>query len=106
MEDKYNYKSGQHRLVIENRQHTDINGVLHVDSFDDQEIILETEQGLLAVRGEDLHIKQLNLEQGELLIEGLIALTLTTPGSSLRRVEVSMGRSTRWRSSTGRAPAL
>ena len=31
---------------------------------------METEQGLLAVRGENLHIKQLNLEVGELAIEG------------------------------------
>ncbi|MGB4124865.1 MAG: YabP/YqfC family sporulation protein, partial [Dethiobacteria bacterium] len=55
MEEKYNFHSGQHRLVIENREHTEITGVLHVDSFDDEEVIMETELGLLAVRGENLH---------------------------------------------------
>ena len=63
---------GRHRLVIDNRGKMDISGVLNVDSFDDQEIILETEQGLLAMRGEELHIKHLNLEQGELQIEGFL----------------------------------
>lgn len=63
---------GRHRLVIDNREKMDISGVLNVDSFDDQEIILETEQGLLAMRGEELHIKHLNLEQGELQIEGFL----------------------------------
>jgi len=72
MEHNYQKNSNQHRLVIQNRESMDVTGVLHVDSFDDEEVILETEQGILAIRGEDLHIKQLNLEKGELAIEGLI----------------------------------
>lgn len=72
MEEKYNFGSGQHRLVIENRDHTEVTGVVHVDSFDDEEVVMETESGLLAVRGENLHIKHLNLEQGEISIEGYV----------------------------------
>lgn len=74
MDDKYGARVQPkgHRLVINNREKVEISGVLHVDSFDDQEIILETEQGLLAMRGEDLHIRNLNLEQGELLVEGFL----------------------------------
>lgn len=73
MEDKTISRAAQrHRLVIENREKMEITGVLHVDSFDDQEIVLETELGLMAMRGEELHIKHLNLEQGELLIEGYL----------------------------------
>ncbi len=72
MEEKYSFKGGQHRLVIENREHTEITGVIHVDSFDDEEVIMETELGLLAVRGENLHIKHLNLEQGEISIDGYV----------------------------------
>ena len=33
---------------------------------------METEQGLLAVRGENLHIKHLNLDQGEIIIDGYV----------------------------------
>ncbi len=72
MEHTYSKNQGQHRLVINNRETMDVTGVLHVDSFDDEEVILETEQGLLAVRGEELYIKQLNLEKGELSISGLV----------------------------------
>ncbi len=64
--------SQQHKLVIDNREHMEINGVVNVDSFDDEEIVLETEQGLLAIRGENLHIRHLNLEEGELNIEGFV----------------------------------
>lgn len=72
MEDKYTAKQQRHRLIVDNREKVEIFGVLNVDSFDDQEIILETEQGLLAMRGEDLHINHLNLEQGELVVEGYL----------------------------------
>ncbi|NLA26132.1 MAG: sporulation protein YabP [Firmicutes bacterium] len=72
MEEKYSFRSGQHRLVIDNREQTEVTGVVHVDSFDDEEVIMETELGLLAVRGENLHIKHLNLDQGELSIEGYV----------------------------------
>lgn len=72
MDEKFSYRSGQHRLVIDNRERTEIAGVVHVDSFDDEEVIMETEMGLLAVRGENLHIKHLNLDEGEISIEGLV----------------------------------
>jgi len=72
MENMYSKQQGQHRLVINNREAADITGVLHVESFDDEEVVLQTEQGLLAIRGEELHIKQLNLEKGELSLEGTV----------------------------------
>lgn len=73
MESLYNkQQQGLHRLVINNREAAEISGVLHVDSFDDCEVVLETERGLLAVRGEDLRISQLNLERGELSLEGMV----------------------------------
>lgn len=72
MEEKYGYKEAEHQVTIDNREHMEISGVIHVDSFDSEEIILETEMGLLAIRGEDLDIKQLNLEQGKLSIRGFV----------------------------------
>ncbi len=72
IEEKHTFRGGQHRLIIENREHTEVTGVIHVDSFDDEEVVMETELGLLAVRGENLHIKHLNLEQGEVTIDGYI----------------------------------
>ena len=49
-------------IVLENRKKLNISGVLDVLSFDDQIVILETELGLLTVKGEDLHINKLSID--------------------------------------------
>lgn len=72
MEEKYGSRISTHRLSIEGRENMEISGVLNVDSFDDEEVVMETEQGLLAVRGENLHINHLNLDQGDVKLTGLI----------------------------------
>ena len=61
-----------HKLVLSNRNIGTFTGVLDVISFDISEILLETEQGMLNVKGKDLHVNRLNLEKGEVDIEGLI----------------------------------
>lgn len=65
-------ESHLHRIVVTNREQATVEGVIHVDSFDDSEIILETDLGMMAIRGEDLHIKQLSLDEGYLSIEGVV----------------------------------
>ena len=57
-------------LVLENREKLSISGVLDVLSFDDQVVILETELGLLNVKGENLHINKLSIDTSEVVIEG------------------------------------
>lgn len=64
--------SVRHQLILAEREKLTLDGVLHVESFDDGEIVLETELGGLVVQGEDLHIKELNLEKGNLLVQGYI----------------------------------
>ncbi|NLL48506.1 MAG: sporulation protein YabP [Firmicutes bacterium] len=63
----------RHQLVLAERERLTLDGVIHVESFDDREIVLETELGGLVVQGEDLHIKELNLEKGNLLVSGYVA---------------------------------
>lgn len=62
----------EHSLSITNREQAQVMGVLAVESFDDEEIILETELGTLTLRGEELAIKQLDLESGRFAVEGYI----------------------------------
>ena len=59
-------------LVLENRGKLSICGVLDVLSFDDQIVIVETEVGLLTVKGEDLRINKLSIDTSEVVIEGEI----------------------------------
>lgn len=62
----------QHSLQIANREQITVDGVVAVDSFDDEEIMLETEMGTLTLKGEELHIKQLDLETGRFAAEGFL----------------------------------
>lgn len=64
--------SRQHKMIITDRASGVLNGVLDILSFDINEILLETEQGMLMIKGKDLHVKRLTLEKGELDITGRI----------------------------------
>lgn len=59
-------------IVLENREKLSISGVLDVLSFDDQIIILETDLGLLNVKGENLKINKLSIDTSEVIVEGNI----------------------------------
>ena len=59
-------------IVLENREKLTISGVLDVLSFDDQIVILETELGLLTVKGENIRISKLSLDTTEVIVEGTI----------------------------------
>lgn len=74
---------GKHQeLRLINRKLLEISGVLNVESFDSEEFLLQTELGHLTIRGQNLHIKNLNLEQGQVSIEGLVnTLSYLDPGS-------------------------
>ncbi|HHT89836.1 MAG: sporulation protein YabP [Bacillota bacterium] len=63
----------RHQLVLAERERLTLDGVIHVESFDEREIVLETELGGLVVQGDDLHIKELNLEKGNLFVSGYVA---------------------------------
>ena len=63
-------------LILENRGKLSISGVLDVLSFDDQVVIVETELGLLTVKGENLRINKLSIDTSEVIVEGeMSALT-------------------------------
>ena len=59
-------------LILENREKLTITGVLDVLSFDDQIVIVDTQLGLLTIKGEDLRINKLSLDSSEVIIEGEI----------------------------------
>ena len=59
-------------LILENREKLTISGVIDVLSFDDQIVILETELGMLTIKGDDLRINKLSLDTQDVIIEGNI----------------------------------
>ncbi|MBO1004448.1 sporulation protein YabP [Pseudogracilibacillus auburnensis] len=62
----------EHNVRINNRKEMEINGVKEIDSFDNEEFLLETNMGYLIVRGQNLQLKNLNVEEGLVQIKGKV----------------------------------
>ena len=62
----------QHRLELDGRERLVVSGVEEVERFDEEEIVMATTAGTLVVGGEQLHIGKLNLDGGELHVDGSI----------------------------------
>jgi len=61
-----------HHLILEDRRALTVSGVSDVDSFDEMTVTIYTDIGELTVKGQGLHINRLNIETGELTMEGQI----------------------------------
>ena len=61
-----------HNIIMENRKMITISGVLDIDSFDEQNVVLFTDYGDLDIKGKNLHINKLSVESGEVNVEGEI----------------------------------
>ena len=61
-----------HNLTLENRNTLKVSGVKDVLSFDDELIVMETELGLLTIKGESLRINKLSIDNGDVAIDGEI----------------------------------
>ena len=70
MEEKIPARS--HKLLLNDRKRASFSGIKDVLSFDVGEILLETEAGMLMIKGTDLHVKRLTLEKGEVDVEGQV----------------------------------
>ena len=73
----------KHRLTLENRENASISGITDVISFDEEQIICDTELGVIIIKGANLHVSNLNVDSGELDIYGEI--TAITYEENLRR---------------------
>lgn len=62
----------QHQLTLVEREELNVDGVTNLGSYDEHEIIMETDQGTLTVKGDSLNIKQLSLDKGNIIIDGNI----------------------------------
>ena len=63
-----------HTVILEGREKLSVSGVVDVQSFDEEQVLLETVRGMLVVRGQGLHVERLQLEAGELIVQGEIGL--------------------------------
>ena len=74
-----------HRITIQDRKTAGITGVSDCVSFDENEVVLDTDMGLLTIRGKDLHVNRLTLEKGEADLEGQIDSLAYSSNESLHK---------------------
>ena len=65
-------KTFPHSVVLEERKDLRVSGVTDVDSFDEETVVAYTSLGELIITGADLHISRLDIETGDLSVEGNI----------------------------------
>lgn len=70
VEDRKAFEQHQQNIILKDRRRLMVSGVRHVESFNEECIALDTENGLLVIRGAGLHINKLNVESSELDVEG------------------------------------
>jgi sporulation protein YabP len=61
-----------HQLTLADRKLLGVEGVSNMDSYDQEKIVFQTSVGVLEVKGNKLHVRQLNLEQGKAMLDGEI----------------------------------
>lgn len=61
-----------HSVVLNERKNLTISGVKKIDSFDNEEFLLETNMGYIVIKGSDLEIVKLDTYQGNVAIKGTI----------------------------------
>ena len=74
-------KTGRHTLHLEEREKARIGGVLEVLSFDEEGVMMETTCGLLLLKGNGLHMGKLDLDTGDVTVDGAIDSVTYSDGS-------------------------
>jgi len=75
----------RHSLQVDRRENVVVTGMIDVISFDEESVIGETEMGIIIIRGANLHVKRVNLENGELAVAGEIdGITYENPSGGVR----------------------
>ncbi|MFP4016072.1 MAG: sporulation protein YabP [Halanaerobiales bacterium] len=64
--------NNEQNLILKNRKHLELSGIKEVISFNEDKVFLQTIQGVLEIKGRELNMHKLNLDDGIVKIEGLV----------------------------------
>lgn len=79
-----------HKVELYNREKGTLTGILDVISFDENTIVLDTDMGLLTIKGKDLHVSRLTLEKGEIDLDGRTDSLIYSSNESYRKAGQSL----------------
>lgn len=78
MEEKRKITDQTHQITLNNRNLLAVDGVTNLGSYEEDLLILETVAGVLEIKGGHLHVQQLNIDQGHVVIDGDICSLVYT----------------------------
>lgn len=67
-----------HKLTLNERKNLTLTGVTEVIAFDETTVLLSTTLGRLEVQGENLQLKNLSLDGGQVAVDGEISALFYT----------------------------
>ncbi|MEG0873494.1 MAG: sporulation protein YabP [Clostridia bacterium] len=86
MEDKKIQKAViNQNIIMENREKISVTGVIDIHSFDDELVLAQTDLGILTIKGDDLKMNKLNLDNNELIVEGKIVAIAYSDVASVKK---------------------
>jgi len=86
-----------HKMMMDNRRKVEITGVNDVISFDLNTILLETDYGMITIKGSNLHVNRLSVEKGEVDVEGkLDGLNYSDISGYTKKGESFISRMFKW----------
>lgn len=88
MEEKQGIRN--HKILLVNRERLELTGVRDVVSFDENQVVLDTDLGLLTIKGKELHVKRLTLEKGEADLDGTADSLVYSSNEAYRKAGESL----------------
>lgn len=74
-----------HKLTVQNRSIGSLTGIRDVVAFDENQVILDTDMGLLTIKGRELHVSRLTLEKGEVDVDGTMDSMVYSSNEAYRK---------------------
>lgn len=92
MEEKTRMKRS-HTVRMEDRKKVEFTGITEVISFDPDKVVLESDYGVITIKGTSLHVNKLSVEKGDLDVDGKVdSIVYTQSGSASKKGESLVGR--------------
>ncbi len=89
-----NYISGlNHNITLSDRKNIIVTGVKKIESFDDEEFLMDTSMGYMIIKGEGLEVIKLDTYQGNVSIKGKInSLSYMEKNNEKKKSESMIGK--------------
>ncbi|MGK0468994.1 sporulation protein YabP [Clostridium sp.] len=79
-------------LMLENRNKLNISGIIEVINFNENQILLNTNVGTMIIKGQDLKMNKLDVQNGDVVITGKVDSFVYTSDKSKAKKDSIISR--------------